>query len=163
MANDVTSTGRPLLSLLWQPLSKVQAIVGITAGLITVSGFVFAKAGTMPPVPTHGELLAVIQEARSRKPVLDATIEVTTVRNALITTRISRDEGRVHQMLKEGQYRLRVRHPKFTPQVLLVQVTAGQTSELHLALTPRPPTHPPPKRPSEKPGPVKRFFRSLGF
>jgi hypothetical protein len=59
------------------------------------------------------------------------------VGNALVTTRISSNEGRVHQTLQEGQYRVRVHHPKFNPESLVVQVAGGQVSELHFALTPR--------------------------
>jgi hypothetical protein len=97
------------------------------------------------------------------KPILDATIEVSTLDNNVVTTLISRDEGRARLPLRDGQYRVRVRHPKFNTEALQVQVAAGQTSELHIALAPR--SVPPPPKPvaARKPGGFTRFFQSLGF
>jgi hypothetical protein len=81
------------------------------------------------------------------------------VGNALVTTRISSDEGRIHQTLQEGQYRVRVRHPKFNPESLVVHVAGGQVSELHFALTPRITAPPPdvakPVRPARPAKPAK--------
>jgi hypothetical protein len=153
MADDESSVREPIVTLLWQPLSKAQAMVGITAGLISVGGFVFAKAGPVTTLPTQGQLVAIVQEAHSQKPVLDATLEVSAVGHALVTTRISSEEGRVHQTLQEGQYRVRVRHPKFNPESLVVQVAGGQVSELHFALTPR--AMPPPPDVAQPVGPTK--------
>jgi hypothetical protein len=158
MADEEQSVTEPLVTLLWQPLSKAQAMVGITAGLISVGGFVFAKAGPVT-LPTQGQLVAIVQEAHSQTPVLDATLEVSAVGDTLVTTRISNDEGRVHQTLQEGQYRVRVRHPKFNPESLVVQVSGGQVSELHFALTPRAMSPPPdvakPVGPAKPAKPVK--------
>jgi hypothetical protein len=156
-----STEGKPITAVLWRPLTGVQAIVGTTTGLISVGGFLFSMMGVGVPSPTHGDLLAVIHDARSQKPVLDAKIDVTTLENALVTTLTSRDAGRAQLPLREGQYRVRVRHPKFNPEVLLMQMTAGQTSELHLALVPR--SVPPKLVAAKKPGVLTRIFRSLGF
>jgi hypothetical protein len=153
MADEEMTEREPLTAVLWQPLSKAQALVGITAGLISVGGFVFAKAGPSTTVPTHGQLVAVVQEAHFQKPVLDATLEVSAVGDRLVTTRMSSDEGRVHQTLQEGQYRVVVRHPKFNSESLVVHVAGGQVSELHFALTPR--ATPPPPDVAKPVGPAK--------
>ena len=60
--------------------------------------------------------------------------------------------------LKEGTYRLRVTHPRFTAETRQVQVMAGQTSEVHLRLVPPPP--PPKAGPvDEAVGAVKKIFK----
>jgi hypothetical protein len=143
-------------SVLTQPLSRLQAIIGITAGLISVVGVVGPLVG-FGMTATHGEFVAVVHEARSRQPILDATVEITTGQDAVVTTLVSMDAGRVHQSLKEGQYRVRVIHPKYTPEVRQVQVIGGRTSEVHLVLAPRP-VPPPPVKPVEKPAKTWRFF-----
>jgi hypothetical protein len=151
-------------SVLWQPLTGIQTVVGTAAGLIFVARFVASMLSAGTPAPTHGDLLAVIHDARLDRPILDATIEVSTLDNNAVTTLISRDEGRARLPLRDGQYRVRVRHPKFNTEALHVQVTAGQTSELHIALAPLW-VPPPPKKPvaARQPGAFTRFFQSLGF
>jgi len=154
-------------SALRQPLSGLQAMVGIVAGLLSVGGMLAPMVG-FAKFQTHGDFVGVIEEARSRQPILDATVEITTTQSDVVTTLVSMDHGRIRQALKEGQYRVRVNHPRFNPEVRQVKVIAGQTSEVHLVLAPRPvPVPPSPKavekaveRPSgEKPSVIQRFFR----
>ena len=45
--------------------------------------------------------------------------------------------GQARQTLKEGAYRLRVSHPKFSMEVRQIQVFAGQSQEIRLRLAPR--------------------------
>jgi hypothetical protein len=55
-----------------------------------------------------------------------------------------------------------VNHPRFSPEVRQVKVIAGQTSEVHLVLAPRPvpPSSKAVETPGvEKPGAIERFFR----
>jgi hypothetical protein len=158
--DDATGGDSWVASVLKQPLSKLQALVGIAAGLISVASLVIPLAGHIG-MPTNGEFVGVIQEARSSKPVLDAAVEISTPGDAIITTLFSRDGGRVRFPLKEGQYRVRVSHPHFTPEFRQVQVMAGQSSEVHVALAPKP--APVSVKVVEKPGAVRRFFSKLGF
>ena len=44
--------------------------------------------------------------------------------------------------MKEGPYRLRVSHPRFATEVRQIQVIAGQTTEVHVRLAPRPTASP---------------------
>ncbi len=149
------------LSVLSKPLTRVQTLVGITAGILSVAGTLFPLVG-FSTFPTHGEFVGVVHDARSRQPIVNATVEILTAQNAIVTTLLSMGDGRVHQSLKEGQYEVRVRYPRFIPEVRKVLITPGQTAEVHLALSPRP-APPPPAQPVEKPGPVKRFFGNLGL
>ena len=63
-------------------LTRFQAIVGITAGFlsigVTVWGILFA---TRTPA-TSGEIVTIVQEARTEKPVADATVEILTPKDA---------------------------------------------------------------------------------
>jgi hypothetical protein len=120
-------------------LSKVQQVAGLCAALISIGGFVFSYLyATKGGMPTRGDVVAVVQEQRSEKPLPGATIEVFTMENAIVTTLTPKDEGRVVQTLKEGHYRFRVMHPRFGTETRQVYVMAGQTSEVRFRLAPRP-------------------------
>jgi hypothetical protein len=116
-------------------LLRLQAIVGLLAGIISIGGAAYTFL--VPSRPPTGTMVAIVQEARSEKPITDATIEVLTLDNTVVTTLTSDAPGRVHYALKEGAYRLRITHPRFGPEVRQVMVLAGQTSEVRVRLAPR--------------------------
>jgi hypothetical protein len=127
----------------WLALPKLQAFIGISAGMITI----LATGGSMLGIstlraPVHGEVVASVSTARYRTPVRDAMVEILTPASAVVTTLNADDEGRVYYRLREGQYRLRVTHPQYAPDQKDVQVWAGQRADIRLALTTR---TPPPK------------------
>lgn len=131
-----------------QRLSRFQAVVGITAGLLSIGGMLYSTTGhhVKPPV-RQGDIVAVIQDASSGKPVLDATVEIYTLENRLVTTLSPKQQGRARQGVNEGPYNLRVSHPGFTSQTKQVQVQPGQTSEVHIVMVrPAPPPPPPPAK-----------------
>lgn len=137
-------------------LTRFQAIVGITAGFlsigVTVWGILFA---TRTPA-TSGELVTIVQEARTEKPVADATIELLTPKDALVTTLVAKN-GQARQTLKEGAYRLRVSHPRFGTEVRQIHMLAGQSQEIRVKLAPRAAEK---ASPLEKVGEaVKKIFR----
>lgn len=120
-------------------LSKVQQLAGLLAALISIGGFAFSYVyATQTALPTKGDVVAVVQEQHSEKPLAGATIEVLTMENAIVTTLTPKELGRVTQTLKEGHYRFRVLHPRFWPEMRQVYVMAGQTSEVRFRLAPRP-------------------------
>jgi hypothetical protein len=161
-----------------QPLSRVQAMIGITAGMISIAGALYTTTlrYVAPPI-RQGDIIAVVQDAHSLKPVSGATVEIYTVENRLVTTLAPKQEGRARQIVNEGPYRLRVTHPKFVPQAKLVQVQAGQVSEIRIMLALRPAPAPPPAKvatekrvtperkviPEKKESGIRKFFRELGF
>jgi hypothetical protein len=116
-------------------LSRLQAIVGLVAGVISVGGAAYTFF--VPSRPPTGTVVAIVQDARSEKPVPDATVEVLTLDNAVVTTLSSDAPGRARYALREGAYRLRVTHPRFGAEVRQVMVQAGQTSEVRVKLAPR--------------------------
>ena len=164
-----------------QPLSRVQAMIGITAGMISIAGALYSTTlhYVKPPL-RQGDIIAVVQDASSLKPVSDATVEIYTLENRLVTTLAPKQEGRARQIVNEGPYRLRVTHPRFMPQGKLVQVQAGQISEVRIMLAVRPAPAPPPPpaarvtaektvtaekklTPEIKESGIRKFFRELGF
>src|SRR5499433_689738 len=125
-------------TILHQPLTKIQALVGVFAGLITITGSVLSLAGLHDRAPVLGEMIAVIQDVREHAPLADATVEILTSQDALVTTLTAPSDGRVARRLKEGKYRVRVSHPQFMPQVRQIEVSSGERSELRVSLAPRP-------------------------
>jgi hypothetical protein len=125
-------------------LSRVQAIFGIVAALLSIGGALY---GYLRPgrAPNTGDVVAIVQEARSGKAVTDATVEILTPRDALVTA-LPATSGEARSQMKEGQYRLRVTHPRFAPEVRQIQVIAGQTTQVQVRLAPRPPTPTPAER-----------------
>jgi hypothetical protein len=117
-------------------LSRVQAIFGITAALLSIGGALY---GYLRPgrAPHTGDVVAIVQDARSGKPVTDAIVEILTPKDALVTTLPPATSGEARSQMKEGPYRLRVTHPRFAPEVRQIQVIAGQTTQVQVRLGPR--------------------------
>jgi hypothetical protein len=116
-------------------LTRVQAVFGIVAALLSIGGALY---GYLRPgrAPDTGEVVAIVQEAKSGKAVTDATVELLTPKDALVTTLATGAEAR--RSMKEGTYRLRVTHPRYATEVRQIQVLPGQTAEIHVRLAPRP-------------------------
>ena len=70
----------------------------------------------------------------SQKAVAGATIEILTPQNALVTTLTPNSLGQARHTLKEGSYRVRVSHPRFSAAVRPIQVFSGQTVEVRVRL-----------------------------
>ena len=121
-------------SILHASLSRVQTIVGLVAGLVSVFGAVYSVPQFFKPAPGMGEVVALVQEAKSEKAVAGATIEILTAQNALVTTLTPDSLGQVRYGLKEGLYRVRVSHPRFSAEVRQIQVFSGQTVEVRVRL-----------------------------
>ena len=149
------------------PFSLVQSIVGVTAGLISIVGAAFSAVQLFKPGPQYGEVVAIVREAKSEKPVTDATIEIFTREDALVTTLSSVDRGQVRQPLKEGTYRLRISHPRFAAETRSVQIMTGQTAQVRVQLTQRTggssPLGAATHAVNEGVGAVERFVRGLGL
>jgi len=143
-------------------MTKVQTIVGFGAGLVTIAGTAMSLAGLTSPVPSKGEVVAVVQD-RARKPVAAATVEILTPQDALVTTLTAEQDGRVMHRVKEGRYRLRVTHPQFNAESRHVEVHAGERSEIRVLLAARPAAPAVKTVMAPSPGPIRKFFRELGF
>jgi hypothetical protein len=114
-------------------LSKVQAIVGTLAGIVSISGAALSLIQYAHPVNT-GDLVVIIQAAGTRQSVTDATVEVLTTQNALIATLTPDATGRAMQELQEGVYAVRVSHPRYAAEVRRIQVLPRHTVEIRASL-----------------------------
>ena len=168
-ADAASAAAQSWMSLvLSAPLSRVQAVVGVLAGCLTIVGTLVSYTGlSKPPAPVQGEVVALVQLAANHRPLPGATVEILTAQDAIVTTLTPEADGRITRRLKEGRYRLRVTHPNLLPETRQVEVYAGQQSQVRVALVPRP--APRPVRPVaqvsvvEQPGAVRKFFKDLGF
>jgi len=135
----VTPTSPPTRLPWWKgvtggaSLSRVQAIVGTLAGIISIAGALFSVSPFAQSFTT-GELVATVQEAGSHRGVSDATIEVLTTQNDVVATLTPDAVGRATQDLKEGVYVVRISHPRYAAEVRRVQVFSRQTVEIRAML-----------------------------
>jgi len=114
-------------------LSRVQTIIGLTAAIISIGG---AVVTFFKPAPDKGKLVAIVQDAKTEKAVSDATIEVLTPTDAIVTTLKPNWSGEAHCNLDEGQYRLRVSHPRYLSETREVRLIASHDTEVHVQLRP---------------------------
>jgi carboxypeptidase family protein len=115
-------------------LSTFQTVVGLTAGALSILGALLAVPNYFKPAIGKGEVVAVVVDAKTEKAVSNATIEILTLNNAVVTTVTSGFFGKASSTLEEGQYRIRVKHPKFGAEVRHVQVVSGQSAEVRVQL-----------------------------
>ncbi len=133
-----TPTERPALFVRLRgslSLSRAQTIFGLVAALLSIGGSVYGYLRVTTRPPDTGELVAIVRD-RGDKPLAEATVEVLTPKDALVTTLVAAELG-ARSTLKEGTYRVRVSHPRHAPETRTVQVIAGQTSEIRFRLAPR--------------------------
>jgi hypothetical protein len=114
-------------------LSRVQAIIGTLAGIISIGGALFSVT-PLAQAFTRGELVTMVQDAASHRGVADATIEVLTTQNDIVATLTPDATGRARQDLKEGVYVVRISHPRYAADVHRVQVLSRQTVEIRATL-----------------------------
>jgi hypothetical protein len=125
-------------------LTRLQGICGTLAALISIGGAFGYLVPFQATKTDRGEVLAIVQEARSGKPVADATIELLTLQDALVTmVPAAPGAGTAKMPMKEGTYRLRVKHPKYTTESRQIYVLGGQTAQIHVRLALKPPPPPP--------------------
>ena len=136
-------------------LSRFQTVVGLAAGIISIFGALLALPNYFKPALGKGDLVAVIVDAKTEKAVSNATVEIFTLNNAVVTTLNSGFFGKANSTLDEGQYRIRIKHPKFGAEVRHVQIVSGQTAEIRVPLYSGPLLH---EAISDGVNAVKRLF-----
>ena len=149
-------------------LSGTQSVIGLVAGLFSVLGGIYTGVQYFSRAPETGELVAVVRDARTDRPVAGPSIEILGVDDALLTTLALGDSGQARTRLREGMYRVRATHPGYAPDTRRVQVAAGGTAEIRIRLTPRGLGSGPPavvaettRAVNEGVTAVRRFFQSL--
>jgi hypothetical protein len=114
-------------------VSRVQSVVGLLAGIASITGGVFSLVQLARPANT-GDLVTIVQAEGSRRGVTDATVEVLTSQNAIVATLTADSAGRAAQELTEGVYVVRVSHPRYAAEVRRVQVLPRRTVEIRASL-----------------------------
>lgn len=114
-------------------LSRVQALVGTLAGIVSIAGALFSVSPLAQSF-TSGELVATVQDAGSHRGVTDATIEVLTLQNNVVATLTPDAAGRATKDLREGAYIVRISHPRYAADVRRIQVFSRQTVEIRATL-----------------------------
>jgi hypothetical protein len=112
-------------------LSKVQTLVGLTAGILSITGFLVAF---FKPAPDKGKLVTIVQDANTEKALPHATIEVLTLADVLVTTLTPNSSGEAYYTLSEGHYRVRVNHPQYVSETRDVRLLSGQNTEVRVQL-----------------------------
>ena len=149
------ASGAPSVGLLTRAreqlsLPRVQAVFGILAALISIGGALYGYLRPSKPlVPHSGEIVATIRDAKSGKPIPDAALELLTQKDVLVTM-LSAPAGEARRQTKEGTYRLRASHPRYSTEVRQIQVQPGQTAEVLFRLTPKVTATPPSANPAER-------------
>jgi carboxypeptidase family protein len=118
-------------------LSSLQSVVGLVAGLSSIGGGLYSAVRFFTPGEGVGEVVAVVREVRTAKPVPDATVDILTPSDALVTNLSPADDGRARYALPAGPYHVRVSHPRFDAETREIQVLPGQTAEVRFQLTQR--------------------------
>ena len=113
--------------------SRVQAVIGTLAGIISIGGAAFSVVHAGRATNT-GDLVAIVRAPGGRVSVPDATVEVLTTANAVVATLTSDATGRVAHELPEGVYVVRISHPRYAAEVRRVQVLPRQTVEIRASL-----------------------------
>jgi hypothetical protein len=116
-------------------VAGVRTVVLLVAASLSIGGYAY-RYFEIATAPTEGELLTVVR-APNGAPLSDARVIVLTLGDApVVSFRAAAAAGGL-RVLKEGTYRLRVSHPKYVTETRMVQVIAGQTSEVRFKLAPR--------------------------
>ena len=127
-------------------MSKVQTFVGLTAGILSITG---ALAAFFGPAPNKGELVVMVEDARTQQTISDAKIEVVTPSGAVITTLKPSWSGKASSRLDEGSYKVRVQHPRYGLTVRDVQLISSHSTELRIEL----------RAATSSSNPLRRLFR----
>ena len=131
-------------------LPRVQAILGILAALISIGGALYGYLRPSRTLAPHsGEIVVTVRDAKSGKPITDAALELLTQKDVLVTM-LSAPAGEARRQTKEGTYRLRATHPRYSSEVRQIQVQPGQTAEVLFRLTPKATATPPAANPAER-------------
>jgi hypothetical protein len=112
-------------------LSKVHTVVGLAAGVLSIT---LSLVAFFKPAPDKGKLVAFVQDAKTEKALPDAKIEVLTLADVLVTTLTPNSSGEAHYTLSEGHYRVRVNHPQYASETRDVRLISGQNTEVHVQL-----------------------------
>jgi hypothetical protein len=121
--------------------TTLQSIVALFAGLTSIGGAAYSAVGYLRDRPSApGQIVTIVRDGASERPVRGALVEILTPANDLVTTVAQDDAGVARHAIVAGTYRVRVMHPDFVESTREVQVQPDGTAEMRVALARRPPT-----------------------
>ena len=129
-------------------LSRVQTLVSLAAGIISITGALIAIPNLLKSVHGKGELVTIVQDGKTGKALPDATVEILTLQGTLVATLTPNSSGAVSSTLDPGRFRVHVSHPQLGDQTREVQVVSSQSTEIRVQLRTSP----------SFPRTIKRFF-----
>ncbi len=132
MEHQVTQAGKLPGTL--RHFVYLQPAVAVLTGFVTLGGAAYSVIKYFTPTADTGQIIAVVQEAKSGQAMADATVEVLTPREALVATLKPDSAGRLSYRVKEGTYDLRVSRKGYATVTRQVQVTPGNRVELTVQL-----------------------------
>src|SRR5262245_39068752 len=117
-------------------MSGAQSMIGLVAGLFSVIGGVYTAVQYFSRTPETGELVAVIHDDRTDRPVNGPSVEIHSIDDAVLTT-LWPGDGQARTSLREGTCRVRITHPRYSPETCRVQIGVCRTAEVWVRLSPR--------------------------
>jgi len=129
---------------------------------VSIVGALYSGASYLI-APKQGELAALVRESRTDRPLSDATVEVLTPEDTLVTTLAPAADGWTRHSLHAGTYRIRVTRPGFGSDTKPIQVLPGRSVEVRFHLTPRRGGSFADDSGRGSAGPVSRFLGRLGL
>jgi len=117
--------------------SSLQSMVALLAGLTSIGGATYSALGYLRSTPEPGEMVAVVREAGTERPVAGAVVEVRTPDDKIVTTMTQGDDGLARRAIAPGAYHLRIVHPQFVEAARDVEVQPGGVAEVRVPLEPR--------------------------
>jgi hypothetical protein len=142
--------------------SRAQAIVGLLTGVLSIAGALYSGVSYLI-APKQGEMAALVRESRTDRPLADATVEVLTPEDTLVTTLAPAADGWIRHSLYAGKYHVRVTRPGFGSDTKPIQVLPGRSVEVRFDLTPRRKGFFADDEGGGSSGPVSRFLGRLGL
>jgi hypothetical protein len=142
--------------------SRAQAIVGLLTGVLSIAGALYSGVSYLI-APKQGEMAALVRESRTDRPLTDATVEVLTPEDTLVTTLAPAADGWIRHSLYAGTYHVRVTRPGFGSDTKPIQVLPGRSVEVRFDLTPRRKGFFADDEGGGNSGPVSRFLGRLGL
>jgi hypothetical protein len=109
-------------------------LVSLAAGLVSITGALIAIPNFLKSVHGKGELVAIVQDAKTGKALSDATVEILTPQGTLVTTLTPNSSGEASSALDAGRFRVHVSHPQFGDQTREVQVVSRESTQIRVQL-----------------------------
>jgi hypothetical protein len=114
-------------------LSRFQTLIGVLASISSVIGAGYSAMSYLT-APGRGEVAALVRDAKTERPLRDATVEILRSDDALVTTLAPAEDGWVHRTLREGSYRVRVTHPQLGSETRAIEVVPGEKAVVRFQL-----------------------------